>query len=111
MVWTIKRTDTFLETFAQVRSDKRVIHELGKSYSYQSHLQFFCAAKYPKISIKSFLGKVLIPPLFSMVVFILGIANYFIFSLFHPDTMQERMLLVNNAPMPDPENENTIRKD
>ena len=30
MVWTIQRTDTFLETFAQVQSDKRVIHELGK---------------------------------------------------------------------------------
>ena len=30
MVWTIKRTDTFLETFALVRSDKKIMHELGK---------------------------------------------------------------------------------
>jgi hypothetical protein len=27
MVWTIKRTDTFPETFAQARFDKKVIHE------------------------------------------------------------------------------------
>ncbi|MFA5330859.1 MAG: type II toxin-antitoxin system RelE/ParE family toxin [Methanoregula sp.] len=30
MVWTIKRTDTFLETFARVRSNKQLIKELGK---------------------------------------------------------------------------------
>lgn len=30
MVWKIQRTDTFLETFAQVRSDKKIITELGK---------------------------------------------------------------------------------
>ena len=30
MVWKIKRTDTFLETFAQVRSDKKIITELNK---------------------------------------------------------------------------------
>jgi mRNA-degrading endonuclease RelE of RelBE toxin-antitoxin system len=30
MVWKIKRTDTFLETFAQVRSDKKIITELSK---------------------------------------------------------------------------------
>jgi len=30
MVWKIKRTDTFLDSFAQVRSDKKVIAELGK---------------------------------------------------------------------------------
>jgi len=30
MLWKIKRTDTFLETFAQVRSDKKIITELGK---------------------------------------------------------------------------------
>jgi mRNA-degrading endonuclease RelE of RelBE toxin-antitoxin system len=31
MVWTIQRTDTFVETFAQVRSDKKIIRELGKN--------------------------------------------------------------------------------
>jgi len=30
MVWTVKRTDTFLETFARVRSYKKIIAELGK---------------------------------------------------------------------------------
>lgn len=30
MVWVIKRTDTFLESFAQVRDNKKVIAELGK---------------------------------------------------------------------------------
>jgi hypothetical protein len=46
-----------------------------------------------------------------MVVSLSGIAPYGIFFLFHPDTMHSGMLLVYNAPMPDPENENTIRKD
>ena len=30
MAWVIKRTDTFLESFAQVRDNKKVISELGK---------------------------------------------------------------------------------
>lgn len=30
MAWAIKRTDTFLETFAEVRNNKKVIAELGK---------------------------------------------------------------------------------
>jgi mRNA-degrading endonuclease RelE of RelBE toxin-antitoxin system len=30
MAWVIKRTDTFLETFAQVRNNKKVITELSK---------------------------------------------------------------------------------
>jgi mRNA-degrading endonuclease RelE of RelBE toxin-antitoxin system len=30
MAWKIVRTDTFLESFASVRSDKKVIDELGK---------------------------------------------------------------------------------
>jgi mRNA-degrading endonuclease RelE of RelBE toxin-antitoxin system len=30
MAWAIKRTDTFLESFAQVRDNKKVIAELGK---------------------------------------------------------------------------------
>jgi mRNA-degrading endonuclease RelE of RelBE toxin-antitoxin system len=30
MAWVIKRTDTFLESFAQVRDNKRVIAELEK---------------------------------------------------------------------------------
>ena len=30
MVWVIQRTDTFLESFAVVRNNKRVIAELGK---------------------------------------------------------------------------------
>jgi len=30
MAWVIKRTDTFLESFAQVRDNKKVIAELGK---------------------------------------------------------------------------------
>jgi mRNA-degrading endonuclease RelE of RelBE toxin-antitoxin system len=30
MSWTIKRTDTFLESFTQVRNNKKVIAELGK---------------------------------------------------------------------------------
>jgi len=30
MVWTVKRTDTFLETFARVRSNKQIVTELGK---------------------------------------------------------------------------------
>jgi hypothetical protein len=30
MAWVIKRTDTFLETFAQVRNNKKVIAELSK---------------------------------------------------------------------------------
>ena len=46
-----------------------------------------------------------------MVVSLSGIAPYGIFFLFHPDTMHSGMLLVYNAPMPDPENKNTIRKD
>jgi hypothetical protein len=46
-----------------------------------------------------------------MGVSLSGIAPYGIFFLFHPDTMHSGMLLVYNAPLPDPENENTIRKD
>jgi mRNA-degrading endonuclease RelE of RelBE toxin-antitoxin system len=30
MAWVIKRTDTFLESFAQVRDNKKVIAEFGK---------------------------------------------------------------------------------
>jgi len=30
MAWVVKRTDTFLESFAQVRDNKKVIAELGK---------------------------------------------------------------------------------
>lgn len=30
MAWTIRQSDTFLETFARVRSDKNVITELEK---------------------------------------------------------------------------------
>jgi mRNA-degrading endonuclease RelE of RelBE toxin-antitoxin system len=30
MVWVIKRTDTFLESFALVRTNKKVVAELGK---------------------------------------------------------------------------------
>ena len=33
MAWVIKRTDTFLETFAQVRNNKKVIAELSKKLS------------------------------------------------------------------------------
>jgi hypothetical protein len=66
MVWTIKRTDTFLETFAQVRFDKKVIHEL---------------------------------------------AIFFLFLVRSRHDVSGGILLVNNAPMTDPENENTIRMD
>jgi mRNA-degrading endonuclease RelE of RelBE toxin-antitoxin system len=30
MAWVIKRTDTFLESFEQVRDNKKVITEIGK---------------------------------------------------------------------------------
>ena len=30
MAWVIKRTDTFLESFALVRNNKKIITELGK---------------------------------------------------------------------------------
>lgn len=30
MAWVIKRTDTFLESFALVRNNKKVVAELGK---------------------------------------------------------------------------------
>lgn len=33
MVWTIKRTDTFLESFAQVRNNKKVPAGLGKKFA------------------------------------------------------------------------------
>jgi len=62
MVWTIKRTDTFPETFAQARFDKKVIHE-----------------------------------------------HVFSFLVPYRHDVCGGILLVNNAPMPDPENENTIR--
>ncbi len=39
MVWTIKRTDIFLESIAQVRNNKKIIAELGKkSPGYQKIL-------------------------------------------------------------------------
>jgi hypothetical protein len=31
MTWVIKRTETFLESFAQVRTNKKVLAELGKN--------------------------------------------------------------------------------
>jgi hypothetical protein len=33
MAWTIRRTDTFLESFEQVRNNKKVISELSKKLS------------------------------------------------------------------------------